>query len=324
MTLRVLLLRGFLLTALCALTAGGLWGLSLATVPGESTDAPAPPPPVPQDRVVLPRVPRVELAGNANPPAPQTAGVSTRDTADPLARWAAKTSDLLDVPASKLANYAAAEVAMRQRAPGCDLSWVTVAAIARVGSELVHPQRGRQAALEAARTLCAHGRDTGTEDGWVAAVRAVGTEPGYIHKVLAAATVYATVLRTGVPLTPQARTAIDFAISKIGLPYVWGGDGPAHGEAGFDCSGLTNAAYAAAGVNLPRTAHTQYFATTRVDHLRPGDLVFYGSPRTKIHHVGLYIGNGQMINAPTFGQPVQVAPVRWPGDDFAGAGRPVY
>jgi cell wall-associated NlpC family hydrolase len=57
--------------------------------------------------------------------------------------------------------------------------------------------------------------------------------------------------------------------------------------------------------------------------LQPGDLVFYGNPNTKIHHVGLYIGNGQMIDARTYGKPVGIRPIRSLGDDFAGGGRVV-
>ena len=76
--------------------------------------------------------------------------------------------------------------------------------------------------------------------------------------------------------------------------YVWGGNGPGQGDVGFDCSGLITAAYATAGVGLPRTAHTQFLATRHLapESLQPGGLVFYGNPSTKIHHVGLYIGNG--------------------------------
>ncbi|MDP9240538.1 MAG: C40 family peptidase [Actinomycetota bacterium] len=121
-----------------------------------------------------------------------------------------------------------------------------------------------------------------------------------------------------------ARIAIAFARAQLGLPYQWGGDGPAHADAGFDCSGLTHAAYAAAGIGLPRTAHTQYNAGPHVAPwvpLQPGDLVFYGTT-SHVHHVGLYIGNNQMINAPTFGQPVRIAFYRWVGDDYVGATRP--
>ena len=122
----------------------------------------------------------------------------------------------------------------------------------------------------------------------------------------------------------RAQVAVNTAMAQIGLPYVWGGDGPTNGDAGFDCSGLTTFAYAAAGVNLPRTAHTQYYAGPHVASgapLQAGDLVFYGTP-AKVHHVGMYIGDGKMVNAPTFGKPVQVAFYRWNGDDYLGATRP--
>lgn len=132
-----------------------------------------------------------------------------------------------------------------------------------------------------------------------------------------------TITTTAQPGTAAAR-AIEFAMAQRGLPYVWGGDGPRNGESGFDCSGLTTAAYAYAGITLPRTAHTQFYAGPHVPDgapLEPGDLVFYGVPQ-RVHHVGLYLGDGRMINAPTFGQPVQLAYVRYPGDDYLGATRP--
>jgi cell wall-associated NlpC family hydrolase len=121
-----------------------------------------------------------------------------------------------------------------------------------------------------------------------------------------------------------AIAAINYACGQRGLPYVWGGNGPAEGDAGFDCSGLTTAAYAAGDVTLPRTAQTQFNAGPRVpgrQPLLPGDLVFYGTPQ-RIHHVGLYIGGGLMINAPDFGQVVKIEPYRYNGDDYAGATRP--
>ena len=122
----------------------------------------------------------------------------------------------------------------------------------------------------------------------------------------------------------RAQVAIRTAMAQIGLPYVWGGDGPTNGDAGFDCSGLTTFSYAAAGVNLPRTAHTQYYTGPHVPPgaaLQPGDLVFYGTP-ARVHHVGMYLGDGKMVNAPTFGKPVQTAFYRWNGDDYLGATRP--
>lgn len=119
-----------------------------------------------------------------------------------------------------------------------------------------------------------------------------------------------------------ARTAIDYARAQLGLPYQWGGDGPAAGDPGFDCSGLTRAAYAAAGITLPRTAQAQYDAGPPLapgTPLQPGDLVFYGTPQ-HVHHVGLYIGGNQMIDAPHRGSTVRVEDYRWA--DYLGATRP--
>ncbi|MFC9794068.1 NlpC/P60 family protein [Streptomyces sp. NPDC057695] len=112
----------------------------------------------------------------------------------------------------------------------------------------------------------------------------------------------------------RASQAISFARAQLGKPYVWGATGPS----GYDCSGLTQAAWRAAGVSLPRTTYTQINAGRRVSRsqLAPGDLVFFYSG---ISHVGLYIGGGQMIHAPRPGAPVRIAPI----DEmpFAGATR---
>lgn len=114
----------------------------------------------------------------------------------------------------------------------------------------------------------------------------------------------------------RAARAVAFAYSALGKPYVWGATGPG----AFDCSGLTQAAWRAAGVALPRTTYTQINAGHRVSRsqLAPGDLVFFYSG---ISHVGLYIGGGKMIHAPHPGAPVRVAPIdQMP---FAGASRPL-
>ena len=124
--------------------------------------------------------------------------------------------------------------------------------------------------------------------------------------------------------TAAAMTAINYACGQRGLPYEWGGNGPDNGDSGFDCSGLTKAAYEAAGIPLPRTAHAQYHAGPHEPDgqpLLPGDLVYYGTP-AHILHVGLYLGDGKMLNAPDFGQPVRIGDVHYPGDDYAGATRP--
>jgi cell wall-associated NlpC family hydrolase len=125
------------------------------------------------------------------------------------------------------------------------------------------------------------------------------------------------------PLTmPAASAAVAFARSQLGEPYRWGGNSRADG--GFDCSGLTSAAYASAGVPIPRTAQAQYNAGPRLSAhqpIRAGDLVFFGSGPRSVGHVGLAVSSTAMINAPDLGQAVTVGPIR--RRDFVGASRPV-
>jgi cell wall-associated NlpC family hydrolase len=117
-------------------------------------------------------------------------------------------------------------------------------------------------------------------------------------------------------------TIIQRAEQWLGVPYVFGGCS-AHG---VDCSCLVELVYQQLGVNLPRTAAEQYAVTARLspDQLQPGDLVFFANTYMPgISHVGIYIGNGQQINAPTEGQPVSIQHVfdgYW-GAHYAGAGR---
>ena len=111
---------------------------------------------------------------------------------------------------------------------------------------------------------------------------------------------------------PEAAVAVKTALAQINDPYVWGASGPD----GFDCSGLTSYAYGAAGVALPHSSAAQSrlgVEVARAD-LQPGDLVFFYSP---VSHVGIYIGNGMMVHARTFGQPVAVTTVDQRGYRFA-------
>jgi hypothetical protein len=119
---------------------------------------------------------------------------------------------------------------------------------------------------------------------------------------------------------------VDIAQHYLGVPYLFGGTNPL---VGLDCSGLAQLVYRQAGLSLPRTAQQQYDATLRIDrdNLRPGDLVFfartYPDPHDWITHVGIYIGNGLQVNAPTEGQRVSIQPVFtgfW-GAHFASGGR---
>jgi peptidoglycan DL-endopeptidase CwlO len=128
------------------------------------------------------------------------------------------------------------------------------------------------------------------------------------------------------PSAPQgtlagARLAVAYAEAQLGKPYQWGGAGPS----AFDCSGLTMMAWAASGVALTHWTVAQWQESVPVTRAeaRPGDLVFFAynmDDYTSIHHVGLYIGNGLMIEAPYIGVPVRISSVDRP--DLWGFGRP--
>jgi len=95
-----------------------------------------------------------------------------------------------------------------------------------------------------------------------------------------------------VPASGRAAAAVRYAMAQVGKAYVYGAAGPS----AYDCSGLTMAAWGAAGVGLPHSSSAQYGSGTHISasQLQPGDLVFYYSP---ISHVGMYIGNGMIVNA---------------------------
>jgi cell wall-associated NlpC family hydrolase len=117
-------------------------------------------------------------------------------------------------------------------------------------------------------------------------------------------------------------TVLAFAAEQLGDPYAWGGTGPGR----WDCSGLVQAAYALAGVDLAHSAAEQYQATAgeRVPpgaELVPGDLVFFGPSLAGIDHVGIVVGGGQMIDAPHTGAVVRVEPYDW--SDLIAATRPL-
>jgi cell wall-associated NlpC family hydrolase len=117
---------------------------------------------------------------------------------------------------------------------------------------------------------------------------------------------------------PTANTvgaqALQAAISRLGYPYIWGAAGPTS----FDCSGLVMWAYQQVGISLPHFTVSQYNSGVHVSRndLEPGDLIFFFS---NISHVGMYIGNGMMIDAPSFGEDVKVQPIYWSA--FVGAVR---
>jgi cell wall-associated NlpC family hydrolase len=147
---------------------------------------------------------------------------------------------------------------------------------------------------------------------------------GYATRVLAWAARYTDpASRSGSAGAPgvAGTVAVQVALAQVGTAYRWGGDTP---SAGFDCSGLVQFAYHQAGVDLPRTAQTQYDAgpllPAGVDP-GAGDLVFFGDDLRHIHHVGLALGQGRMVDAPHTGAVVRVEPLAGFGH-YLGATRP--
>ncbi|KOG09712.1 MULTISPECIES: C40 family peptidase [Streptomyces] len=102
--------------------------------------------------------------------------------------------------------------------------------------------------------------------------------------------------------TPEAKRAIAFATAQIGKPYEWGAEGPST----FDCSGLTQSAWNAGGLDIPRTSQEQWRLLPRVDikDMRPGDLIVYFKDAS---HIGMYVGNGAIVHAPRPGRNVTLA-----------------
>src|SRR3954453_1203145 len=140
-----------------------------------------------------------------------------------------------------------------------------------------------------------------TSPGWSAAASAAGLT----------GTTSATGDRSSSATTATESAVVSQAQKYLGVPYLWGGTDPAKG---LDCSGFTQLVYGNLGIDLPRTSSQQATSGTAVASLadaRPGDLVFfdYSSSRPGVDHVGIYLGNGQMIAAPQEGETVKVQSV---------------
>jgi len=122
------------------------------------------------------------------------------------------------------------------------------------------------------------------------------------------------------PTTTQAEKAVAFAYAQLGCPYVYGGTGPCN--LGFDCSGLVQAAWAAAGMQIPRDTYEQWAALPHVplSSLEPGDLLIYNGEG----HVAMYVGGGYIIDAPQTGMDVEKIPesTPWYADSLDGVLRP--
>jgi len=189
------------------------------------------------------------------------------------------------------------------------------------GDGIANVYEPADAIFSAAGYLCANGAAQGAD--LTRAIFAYNHADWYVSEVLAVASGYAAGGAAGLPSGPAVERAVAFAFGELGKAYRFG----ATGEGGFyDCSGLMLRAYQASGVQLPRTSRQQWYAGARVsnpDDLLPGDLVFYahdlGDPAT-IHHVGIYIGAGNMIDAPNRNAVVRIEPAL--RGDYIGAVRP--
>jgi peptidoglycan DL-endopeptidase CwlO len=120
------------------------------------------------------------------------------------------------------------------------------------------------------------------------------------------------------PTGTQAGRAVAFAYAALGCPYTWGGTGPC--SVGYDCSGLTSAAWAAAGVSIPRDSYGQAGLPRVTGALQPGDIMEFAGDS----HVGIYVGGGYLIDAPTFGIPVEKVSIHssWYAANYDFAVRP--
>jgi cell wall-associated NlpC family hydrolase len=181
------------------------------------------------------------------------------------------------------------------------------------GARPPSPYDGPDAVATAVTMLCADG------GGSAATLRAAVLD--YNHSATYAATVLTLSLALGQDPSTSGTVvaALTFAARQLGTPYLWGGTG----TGGFDCSGLVQAAYRQAGITLPRVAQDQYDAGPPLPGgaaVQPGDLVFFGSGPRGVDHVGLYVGAGEMIDAPDTGALVRFDSAGW--DGLVGATRP--
>jgi cell wall-associated NlpC family hydrolase len=198
------------------------------------------------------------------------------------------------------------------------------------GASPPSPYDPADAVYAAARDLCANGAAGGAD--LPGAVFAFNHDTRYVAEVLALARAYGQDSAGATAPGRAGAVAVVWALAQVGTPYLWGGEAPG---VGFDCSGLVQAAYQAAGVALPWVAQNQFNAGPHLPPgaaLEPGDLVFFGASTSAVSHVGIYVGiqDGQamMVDAPHTGADVRVeafpatpgAP--WGSDIYLGATRP--
>ncbi len=184
------------------------------------------------------------------------------------------------------------------------LSWILVASVAFLEQE--DPSLAAQA-------LCAVGAQNSSDT--FGALTRLNPSPTFAPTVL----VLSESLTDDPTLGVGPLGAIVFASAQLGVPYLWGGTG----VGGYDCSGLVQAAYRSVDVALPRVAQDQFDAGPVVpatSSIEPGDLIFFGSSIRSVEHVGIYIGQGLMIDAPHTGAVVRIEAAQ--RSDVVGVTRP--
>jgi cell wall-associated NlpC family hydrolase len=192
----------------------------------------------------------------------------------------------------------------------------TFAAYGTVGPSGVSPASPYDpvdAVYSASAMLCANG--AGSPATLSAAIGDYNHSDVYVDTVLTLALAFGDAPQTSGTVVAE----LSFAAQQLNTPYVWGGTG----NGGFDCSGLAQAAFEHAGIDLPRVAQDQFNAGPPVPggtSVAPGDLVFFGDGPSSVDHVGLYVGGGEMIDAPDTGELVRFDNADWSG--FVGATRP--
>ncbi len=149
----------------------------------------------------------------------------------------------------------------------------------------------------------------------------VGTHTGAISDALSASESWYSNAGDSTSREGSHPAAVEIARQYLGVPYVWAGASP---SGGFDCSGLVLYVYAQLGIDLPHFARSQYDCGQHIAYsaLMPGDLVFFGSSVEAIHHVGIYIGDGQFLHAPQTGDVVKISNLS-ARSDLIGACRPL-
>ena len=209
------------------------------------------------------------------------------------------------------ARRAAAEAAAKAAAEAAAREAAARAKAAEEAEAAARTAREQKAAQAAAAKAAA---DKAAAD----AARAAATPPPVTRPPTT--TKPPTTVPTPPPPSGGVAAVIAFARAQLGEPYVWGGAGPSV----WDCSGLTMMAWRQAGVSLSHYTGYQYTETDRVpiSQLQPGDLVFYGTSGPNSHHVGLYIGGGQMIHAPNPSTVVKIASIYSMSDLLPYGGRP--